>query len=66
MALGVFGKTKLTDLVLQQPSNLDDQMQAIVQKIEQGKASPKDLFKAIDNEVNNLEGENKKNILYGI
>lgn len=48
--LGVFGKTKLTDLVLQKQTTQDDEMQLIIKRISEGKASSRDLFKAIDNE----------------
>lgn len=51
-SFGVFGKTKITDLVLQKQNIQDDEMLLIVKSIQEGKATSKDLFKAIDYEVN--------------
>ena len=52
-SLGVFGNTKISDVVLPaQQNKSDDEMNNIMKRIQEGKATSKDLFKAIDDEVN--------------
>ena len=52
-SFGVFGQTKSNDIVNSKGSRRgDDEMVQIMRKINEGKASSRDLFKAIDDEVN--------------
>ena len=52
--LAVFGKTKITDLVLQRHNTQNDGRHLLVKRIEEGKSTFRDLFKAIDNVVNSI------------